>query len=206
MRRVIRHHTTLLDLVQIVQDHAGSDAEVVAVITHMPSSTPVVAPDGSILYGVVNAIDSRGDLLKLNSSGQYLTKYGFGWDITPAIYPHDSTYSVILKDNHYDTGGPYFITQLSADLVPEWQFKNTTIDGGHPNGYEWCVNAPAVDANGTVYVNSEDGSAYVIQQGGTLQGKLFLRRAVGAAYTPIAIGQDGKIYTENDGDMFVLGQ
>ncbi|MBZ5598431.1 MAG: hypothetical protein LAN83_08915 [Acidobacteriia bacterium] len=192
-----RWQTSLRDLIGL---------GIAGVIEDQSSSTPVVAPDGSILYGVVNAIDSRGDLLKLNSSGQYLTKYGFGWDITPAIYPHDSTYSVILKDNHYDTGGPYFITQLSADLVPEWQFKNTTIDGGHPNGYEWCVNAPAVDANGTVYVNSEDGSAYVIQQGGTLQGKLFLRRAVGAAYTPIAIGQDGKIYTENDGDMFVLGQ
>ena len=42
MRRVIRHHTTLLDLVQIVQDHAGSDAEVVAVITHMLRTGRVV--------------------------------------------------------------------------------------------------------------------------------------------------------------------
>ena len=27
-----------------------------------------------------------------------------------------------------------------------------------------------------------------------------------AAYTPIAISPDGKIYAENDGDMFVVGQ
>jgi hypothetical protein len=33
-----------------------------------------------------------------------------------------------------------------------------------------------------------------------------LRRAIGAAYTPIAVGRDGKIYTENDGDVFVEGK
>ena len=31
-----------------------------------------------------------------------------------------------------------------------------------------------------------------------------MRQAIGAAYTPIAIGWDGKLYTENDGDMFVV--
>jgi hypothetical protein len=29
---------------------------------------------------------------------------------------------------------------------------------------------------------------------------------VGVVYTPIAVGRDGKIYTENDGDMFVEGK
>jgi hypothetical protein len=62
-----------------------------------------------------------------------------------------------------------------------------------------------VDSKGTVYANSEDGNVYVIHQGGVLKGNIFLRLAVGAAYTPIAIGRDGKIYTENDGDMFVVG-
>jgi hypothetical protein len=28
---------------------------------------------------------------------------------------------------------------------------------------------------------------------------------VGAAYTPVSIGLDGKIYTLNNGDMFVVG-
>ena len=65
---------------------------------------------------------------------------------------------------------------------------------------------PAVDETGPVYADSEDGNVYAIKQGGTLKGKLFLKKAIGAAYTPIAIGRDGKIYTENDGDMFVLGK
>jgi len=167
-------------------------------VSDLASSTPSVAPDGSILFGTTSDSSSRGNMLKFNSSGQFLASYDFGWDETPAIYAHDGTYSVIIKDNYYDTSGPYYITQLSADLVPEWQYQSA-------DNYEWCVNAPAVDANGTVYADSEDGSVYVINQGGTLKGKLFLLHAVGAAYTPIALGRDGKIYTENDGYMFVVG-
>jgi hypothetical protein len=167
-------------------------------VSDLASSTPSVAPDGSILFGTTSDSSSRGNMLKFSSSGQFLASYDFGWDETPAIYAHGGTYSVIIKDNYYGTGGPYYITQLSADLVPEWQYQSA-------DNYEWCVNAPAVDANGTVYADSEDGSVFVINQGGTLKGKLFLLHAVGAAYTPIALGRDGKIYTENDGHMFVVG-
>ncbi len=42
MRKVIRRRTTLLNLVQAVQDHARSDAEVVAVIAHMLRTGRVV--------------------------------------------------------------------------------------------------------------------------------------------------------------------
>ena len=42
MRKVIRRRTTLLNLVQAIQDHARSDAEVVAVITHMLRTRRVV--------------------------------------------------------------------------------------------------------------------------------------------------------------------
>jgi len=29
--------------------------------------------------------------------------------------------------------------------------------------------------------------------------------ALGAAYTPLAIGPDGKVYTEDEGTLFVIG-
>lgn len=197
------------------------------------SSSPVVAPDGSVLYGSYTRYNfARGHLFKFSSSGQFMGAYDFGWDSTPATYPHSGTYSVVIKDNHYDVGsycnrpancpvapqGPYYITQLNANLGDEWKFKNTNTqsclrnpDGTlsctttHPNGFEWCINAPAVDRNGIVYANSEDGNLYSINQGGTERQRIFLNLAIGAAYTPLSVARDGTIYTENDGHLFVVG-
>jgi hypothetical protein len=56
-----------------------------------------------------------------------------------------------------------------------------------------------------VYANSEDGNLYAIGQGGILKQNIFLDLALGAAYTPLAIASDGKIYTENKGTLFVIG-
>jgi len=61
--------------------------------------------------------------------------------------------------------GPYLVSQLDANLNVEWSFQNTTIDSEHPNGFEWCVNAPVIDGKGLVYASSEDGHVYSIPQG-----------------------------------------
>jgi hypothetical protein len=178
-------------------------------IADQASASPTVLPDGSVLFGVLsNDGTYRGDLLKLNSLGNLAATYSFGWDVTPAVYPNNETYSVIIKDNNYITKGPYYITQLDPNLQIQWQFQNT--NSGLPDGYEWCINAPAVDVNGSVYATSEDGNVYVIPQGhaGVFTqptSSLFLKSAIGAAYTPLAIGPDGKLYTQNDGHMFVVG-
>jgi len=185
------------------------------------SSTPVALPDGGVVYGAQDNYNrSRGHLVKLGPSGEPAGTYTFGWDTTPALYLHDSTYSIVLKDNHYGGGGPFFITQLSKDLVPEWRFQDTTTqacvrqpdgtslcsDEPHPNGFEWCVNAPAVDANGDVFANSEDGNVYQIGQGGVLKTQTFLNQALGAAYTPIALDPSGRVYALNNGELSVLGR
>jgi hypothetical protein len=75
----------------------------------------------------------------------------------------------------------------------------------HPAGFEWCVNAPAVDRKGNVFVNSEDGGLYVIRPNGKLRDQLFLDTALGAAYTPLSIAGDGRILTQNNGHLFVVG-
>jgi outer membrane protein assembly factor BamB len=208
------------------------------------SSSITVAPDGSILYGAYTRYDfARGHLMRFGAAGQFLGSYNFGWDSTPAIYRHDGTYSIVIKDNEYGGGpqfgsycnvdslcpprqnGPFFITQLSPNLNVEWKLQSTNnqqctrnADGTIscvPNtsgnqwanvGFEWCINAPVVDVNGVVYANSEDGNLYAINQGGTLRANIFLDQALGAAYTPLAIGLDGRIYTENKGKLFVIGQ
>jgi hypothetical protein len=129
-----------------------------------------------------------------------------------------------MKDNHYPTplycrgnplctpvAGEFYITQMDADLNVEWKFKNTTFDPDTgATGYEWCVNAPAVDSSGIVLATAEDGMLYSIPQGQTgvfttPRQSLFLLQALGAAYTPVAFGPDGKIYTQNGGHLFVVG-
>ena len=191
------------------------------------SSSPVVTPDGGVIYGSYTRYDyARGHMFRFDSHGNFMASFNFGWDSTPAIYPQHGTYSVVIKDNHYDAGnycepdpsvpvsqtvcvdapkGPYYITQLNPNMKIEWQFKNTSTDATHNNGFEWCINAPAIDLFGNVFANSEDGRLYAIRQGGTPIGNIFLNQALGAAYTPLSLGPDGRIYTENDGILFAVG-
>jgi len=119
------------------------------------SSTPAIAPDGSIFYGAFSRYNyDQGSLMHFDASGHFLNYFSFGWDITPAIYAHDGTYSVVIKNNHYGGVGSYcndeafcpsdrtgsnaaspeqyFVTQLSPVTNPvngsmtiEWSFQNT---------------------------------------------------------------------------------
>ena len=116
----------------------------------------------------------------------------------------------------YET--PFFITELDSSLNVVWKFQNTNmqscvrLDNGttsctdnNPYGFEWCVNAPAVDRDGTVYANSEDGNVYAITSDGQLREAMFLDRTLAAAYTPIAIDQTGRVFALNSGRLAVPG-
>ena len=205
------------------------------------SSTPTIAPDGSIFFGAYTRYNwFQGHLMHFSADGDFLGAFLFGWDITPGIWAHGNTYSVVIKENHY-SGGSYcdvdsvcppdrtatypdnpeqfFVTQLNHNLNVEWRFKNTNTascmrnpdnsisctPNTHPNSFEWCVNAPVIDANGVVYANSEDGFLYAINQGGTLKQSIFQQLNLGAAYTPASLGSDGKIYSQNAGHLFAVG-
>ena len=67
------------------------------------------------------------------------------------------------------------------------------------------MNAPAIDSHGVVYANSEDGNMFALNPDGTLKKKIFQQLAIGAAYTPASLGADGKIYSQNDGHLYVIG-
>lgn len=188
------------------------------------SSTPLVAPDGSIFLAAFTAYNGfRGHTVRFSAAGQYLGAYSYGSDLTPAIHRHGSTYSLVIKDNYYvDWPGlprDFYITQLSPNFDVEWRFKATNTDHCHRDDddqvvcepgdtgtFEWCMNAPAVDKNGTTYAISEDGWLYAIDQGGTMRDRIFLELALGAAYTPASIGPDGKVYAQNAGHLFVAGK
>ena len=112
------------------------------------SSSPVVAPDGSILYGSYTRYNyAQGHLMHFAANGDFLGYYLFGWDETPGIYSHGGTYSIVSKDNHYGEVGSYcndpafcpedrtatnpgypeayFISQLNHNMNKEWSFQNT---------------------------------------------------------------------------------
>jgi hypothetical protein len=184
------------------------------------SSSPVILPDGGVLYGAFTGYNqARGHLFKFDAHGTHAGTYDFGWDVTPAVYRHDGTYSIVIKDNFY-FDQQFYISQLDSNLHREWSFKATNPDschrdpngqvacvndGEHPTGFEWCVNAPAVDPEGNVYANSEDGWVYKIRQGGHLVDRTFLLQSLGAAYTPISIDRHGRLFSLNGGDLFVIG-
>ena len=42
--------------------------------------------------------------MRFDSNGNYLGAFGFGWDITPAIYSQDGSWAIVLKNNHYGIG------------------------------------------------------------------------------------------------------
>jgi len=186
------------------------------------TSSPVVLPDGNVIIGVSTGYNfARGHLLKFNPQGGVLATYDFGWDLTPAVFEHDGTYSILIKDNHYsdpDGIASYDVTSLDANLEPEWSFLATNTEscvrqpsGGvecvddHPEGFEWCVNQPAIDVDGTAYLNGEDGVLYAFDREGHVIGSVFLDTALGAAYTPLSIGPGGIIYTQNNGVLFAVG-
>ncbi len=187
------------------------------------TSSPVVLPDGAVLIGASTSYNfSRGHLFKFDATGGVLATYDFGWDITPAFFEHDGTYSIVIKDNHYfgpDGDAYYDVTTLDANLVPVWSFRSDNTEScarlpsgpiecvdDHPEGFEWCVNQPAIDANGVAYLNGEDGVLYSFARDGRVLGRIFLDTALGAAYTPLSIGPDGVIYTQNNGVLFAIGR
>jgi outer membrane protein assembly factor BamB len=140
--------------------------------------------------------------------------------------PTGTTNSAIVCDSTGIPAGPFYITQVNSNLQPEWQFQSTETrschrnpdgsvtcvdDGTHPHGFEWCINAPAIDGQGNVYVASEDGNVYVLDQGhsGVFTAprfKLFTNLAVGAAYTPFSIDHNGRLYAQNNGHLFAVGE
>jgi hypothetical protein len=129
------------------------------------SATPVIASDGSVIYGAYTRYNyAQGHLLHFAANGDYLGGYLFGWDCTPGIYGHGGSYSIVTKDNHYgglgsycnddsicppdrtgtNPGYPeqYFVSQLNHNMHKEWSLQNTntlscTRDS---NGNVTCVS------------------------------------------------------------------
>jgi hypothetical protein len=165
------------------------------------SASPTIGPDGSIYYGVYTRYNwAQGHLMHFDKNGHFLNAYLFGWDATPGIYPHNNSYSVVLKENHYGGVGSYcndaticppdrtatypnnpeesLISQFNPNLIREWAYKNTN------------TNSCARDASGNVTCVSDHPDSFewcvnsvVIDKSGIVYGA----------------SEDGNIYTINQG-------
>jgi len=46
---------------------------------------------------------------------------------------------------------------------------------------------------------------YATGQGGEVLERVFLTRTLSAAYTPLSIDTRGRIYAQNNGELYILG-
>jgi hypothetical protein len=158
---------------------------------------------------------------------------GFGWDTTPSIVPASivpsyggsSTYLLMTKYNNYagvgsgDGANRLAVLDPNApqtDPISGLQIMRevltvlgpTFVSGSSGPVEEWCVNTAAVDpATRSVLVNSEDGYLYrwdLVTN--ALSQRIRLTSGVGEAYTPTAIGADGKVYAINNAVLFSIAR
>ncbi len=178
--------------------------------------------------------NARGWLLHFDATlAQKKTPGSFGWDDTVSVVPASmvssyhgaSSYLILSKYNNYGgvgTGdGKNRVAVLDPGQTQADSIAGNTVmkevltilgptaDPDYPGGVkEWCINTAAVDPlTHSVLVNSEDGYLYRWDlNSNTFTQRFQLDSGVGEAYTPTAIGPDGKVYAVNNATLFAVGQ
>ena len=197
-------------------------------INRVPSS-PVVTPDGGVLDGVYTRYNyARGHMFCFDASGNFMAAYDFGWNSTPAIHAHDGTYSIVIKDNHYDAGAycnsdpSSAVSQLVLRHTTEGSVLHDASEPGHAGRMAVQEHDHRWNARERLRVVHQRTScrfarSSVCKQRGwepvrDCPGRdaalyTFLNQAIrGRRYTPLSLGPDGTIYTENDGILFAVGK
>lgn len=196
------------------------------------SASPTVGPDGDVYYGVLESNppmhNFRGWLLHYDAALRTSKVPGsFGWDQTVSIAPASmvpqytgpSSYLLVSKYNNYAGVGTGDGFNRMAILDPSTPQPDTisaipvmreviTILGPAGSQREWCVNTVAVDpATSSVLVNNEDGRLYRWHlPSNALTQSIRFNNGYLEAYTPTAIGPDGKVYAINNATLFAVGQ
>ncbi len=159
----------------------------------------------------------------------------FGWDDTPTVVPRimvpsytgTSSYLLMCKYNNYagvggDGNNKIAVIDPSSSAmdpiagIPTGKvilsISGPTLDdefqSSHPGAVrEWCVNSAAVDVpKSCIIVSSEDGVLYRWNlRTNTLSEQIRLTTGIGEAYTPTAIGPDGRIYAIANATLYAVG-
>jgi len=167
---------------------------------------------------------------------QKKTPGAFGWDTTASVVPASlvpsytgsSSYLLFTKYNNYLNIGPggnghNKVAVLDPNAAMTDPITGATVmqevitilgptpsPPGNTTGSvrEWCINSGAIDPfAASAMANSEDGTIYRWSfASNSLVQQVTLTAGVSEAYTPTAIGADGKAYAINDANLFAVGQ
>ncbi|MBI3409508.1 MAG: Ig-like domain repeat protein [Planctomycetes bacterium] len=137
-----------------------------ASVRDLSTASPMVAPDGSVFFGILGnpSNGSRGWLL--HYSGDLQTEFtpgGFGWDYTPAIVPASmvpsytgtSSYLIFAKYNNYDIGDGNGVNRVALLDPNATQIDPHTSAGGQVEMREvFTVISPTPDNAGPSFPNA----------------------------------------------------
>lgn len=158
-------------------------------------SAPVIGPGGDIYAGTVS-----GRLLAYDPNGQkkweFHTVDGYPY---PAV-ARDGTIYVASRANPGTVDNPLTtpakVYALNSDGTEKWEYSE---DGPTALSFH---STPLVDAYGTVYLASDNGYLYAIDQNGSFMGKLALS---GVTYSSPALAADGTLYAgTSDGYLYAV--
>ncbi|MBG9388369.1 hypothetical protein [Caenimonas aquaedulcis] len=224
----VKHKVLLTD------PQSGTPARVSDDSTASPTVGPDGRVFFGVLETVFGAHNARGWLLQFSPQlVPTLSPGAFGWDDTASVIPAamvpsytgPSSYLLAVKYNNYagtGTGdGDNRIAVIDPGVsepdpisgIPVMKvvlaISGPTFESGTSGPVkEWCINTMAVDPlTRSILVNSEDGVLYrwdLVTN--TLSQGIRLTEGLGEAYTPTAIGADGKVYAVNNARLYSVGR
>jgi hypothetical protein len=220
--------------VALIDPKSGQNARVSDDSTASPSISPEGKVYFGVLETTFASHNARGWLLQFNADlTPGGAPGGFGWDDTASVIPSlmvpsytgTSSHLLAVKYNNYAGVGTGDGQNMLAILDPSSTQTDpisglpimrevlTIVGPTHESGStgpvkEWCINTMAADPlTRSVVVNSEDGILYRWDLAtNTLSQSIRLTEGLGEAYTPTAVGADGKIYAVSNARLFSVGR
>jgi outer membrane protein assembly factor BamB len=159
-------------------------------------SSAILGPDGTV-YAGCNAVYAFMD----NGTPTPTVKWRSGWapiSSNPALGPDGTLYSgsVYFDANRQEYN--LYAYKDAATTSPSVKWQYATADS--------IYSSPALGADGTVYVGSEDAKLYAFKDNGTNTPTVKWAYATGAGvHSSPAVGADGTIYFgSEDGNVYAL--
>lgn len=181
-------------------------------LLHFDATLATVKTPGSFGWDDTASIVPASMVPSYTGSSAYLvcTKYNNYFGAGAGASIGDGLNRVAVLDPNATQNDPVIATaQVMKEIVTVLGVTPDPEAGGAPGAVrEWCINTCVVDpTTKSVYVNSEDGWMYRWDlTTNTLADRLRLTNGFGEAYTPTAMGPDGRIYCINNAALFSIGK